>query len=88
MNQILKNIYIYAKGPCKAKYQFLINKRESTGLKYLNGSKAFIEYSNDKDVIYKNIEEYNQIKKENVLIVFDDMLSNKKLNTVVTEFYY
>ena len=72
----------------KAKYQFLINKRESTGLKYLNGSKAFIEYSNDKDVICKNIEEYNPIKKQKVLIVFDDMLSNKKLNTVVTEFYY
>ena len=26
-------IYLYAKDPCKAKYQFLINKRESTGLK-------------------------------------------------------
>ena len=28
------------------KYQLLINKRKSTGLKYLNDSKAFIEYSN------------------------------------------
>ena len=37
----------------------LINKRESTGLKYLNNSKAFIEYLNDMDDIYKNIEIHN-----------------------------
>ena len=30
----------------KQKYQFLINKRESTGLKHFNDPKAFIEYSN------------------------------------------
>ena len=33
--------------------QLLINKRENTGLKYLNSSKTFIEYSNDMDDIYK-----------------------------------
>ena len=37
--------------PYKAKYQFLINKRESTGLKYLNDSESFIEYSNGMDDI-------------------------------------
>ena len=60
----------------------LISKRESTGLKYLHDSKAFIEYSNDMDDIYKNIEKYNPKKKLKILIVFDDMiadmLSNKK----------
>ena len=50
-------IFLYAKDPYEAKYQLLINKRESTGLKYFNDSKAFIEYSNDMDDIYKNIEE-------------------------------
>ena len=39
--------------------------------------------------IYKNIEEYNPNKKRKILIVFEemiaDMLSNKKLNSVVTE---
>ena len=69
----------------------LINKRESTGLEYLNDSKAFIEYSNDMDDIYKNIEEYNPNKKRKILIVFDDMiadmLSNKKLNPIVTELF-
>ena len=51
------------------KYQLLINKRESTGLKYLNDSKAFIEFSNDMDDIYKNIEEYNPNKKQKILTI-------------------
>ena len=64
------------------KHQLLINKRESTDLKYLNYSKAFTEYSNDMDDINENIEEYNLNKKRKILIVFDDMipdmLTNKK----------
>ena len=82
-------MFLYSKDPYEAKYQLLINKRESTGLKYLNDSKAFIEYSNDLDDIYQNIEEYNPNKKLKILIVFDDMIadtfSNKKLNQIVTE---
>ena len=43
------------------------------------------------DNIYKNIEEYNPNKKRKILIVFDDiiadMLSNKKLNPIVTELF-
>ena len=38
--------YLYAKDLYEAKYQFLVNKRESTGLKHFNDFKAFIEYSN------------------------------------------
>ena len=53
----------------------LINKKESAGLKYLNDSKAFIQYSDDTDDIYKNIEEYNQDKKQKILIVFNDMIA-------------
>ena len=83
--------YLYAKDPYKAKYQLLTKKRESTGLKYLNDLKAFIEYSNDMDDIYKNIKEYNPNRKRKILIVFDDMisdmLSNKKLNSIVTELF-
>ena len=75
----------------EAKYQSLINKRENTGLKYFNDSIAFIEYSNDMDDIYKNMEEYNPNKKRKILIVCDDMivdmLTNKKLNPVVTELF-
>ena len=68
--------------------QMLINKRESTGLQYLNDPKTFIEFSNDMNGIYKNIEENNPNKKRKILIAFDnliaDMLSNKKLNPIVT----
>ena len=84
-------IYLYAKDPYEAKYQFLINKRESTGLKHFNDPKAFIEYSNDMQDVYKNIEEYNVDKERKILIVFDgmiaDMINNKKLNSVVTELF-
>ena len=87
----IDKIYLYAKGPYETKYQLLINKRESTGLKHLNNSEAFIKYSNDMDDIDKNIEEYNPNKKRKILIVFDDtiadMLSNKKLNPIVNELF-
>ena len=87
----IDKIYLYAKDPYEAKYQFLINKRESIGLKHFNDPKAFIEYSNDMQDVYKNIEEYNLGKKRKVLIVFDDMIAdminNKKLNPIVTELF-
>ena len=44
----IDKICLYAKDPYEAKYQLLINKRENTGLKYFNDSKAFVEYSNDR----------------------------------------
>ena len=53
----IDKIYLYAKDLYEAKYQLLINKRESTGWKYFNDSKVFIGYSSDMDDIYKNIEE-------------------------------
>ena len=68
-----------------------MNKGESRGLKDFNDSKAFIEYSNDMDDIYKNIEENNPNKKPKILITFvymiADMLNNKKLNQVATELF-
>ena len=65
--------------------------KKSTDLNHLNDSKAFIEYSNNMNDIYKNIEEYNLNKKRKILVIFDymiaDMLSNKILNQVVTELF-
>ena len=85
----IDKIYLYAKDPFKTKFQFLINKRESTGLKDFNGSKAFIEYSNNMDCIYQNIKGDNPNKKCKILTafhdMFSDMLSNKKINLIVTE---
>ena len=78
-------------GSGSGKTNSLFNKQKSTGLKHINDSKAFIEYSNDMDDIFKNIEEYNPNKKRQILIVFDDMiadtLSNRKLKPIVTELF-
>ena len=53
--------------------------------------KALIEHSNNMQNVYKNIEEYNPTRKCNVLIVFDDMIadmiSNKKLNQIITKLF-
>ena len=80
---------MYAKGPNEAKYLLLINKRQQGSLENFNDSKTLIEYSNNMDDIYKNIEEYNSNKKRKILTVFDDMiadmLGNKRLNPEVTK---
>ena len=65
---------MYVKYPNEAKYQLLIKKQEKSGLKYFNDCKAFIDYSNDMDHIYENIEEYNPNKKCKALIIFDDTI--------------
>ena len=38
----IDKIYLYAKDPYEAKYQFLIKKRESTGLKRFNDHKLLL----------------------------------------------
>ena len=69
----IDKIYLYAKDPYKAKYQYLINKREKVGL---DDPKAFMKYLDDMQDIYKNIEDYNPDKKRKVLIVFDDIIAD------------
>ena len=75
----------------KKKYQHLINKREEVGLDHFNDPKVFIEYSNDMQDVYENIEDYNLGKEGKILIVFDDMIAdminNKKLNPIVNELF-
>ena len=84
----IDKLYLYAKDPYEAKYQFLISKK---GLKHFNDPKSFVEYSNDMHDVYKNIAEYNIDKENKILIVFDDMIAdiihNKKLNSIVTELF-
>ena len=55
----IDKIYLYAKDPYEPKYQHLSNRREKVGLDHFNDPKAFIEYSNDMQDVYKNIEEHN-----------------------------
>ena len=86
----IDKIYLYAKDPYEAKYQLLINKDESTGLKHFNDSKAL-----NTQMIWmtflKILKNNKNPNKRKILIVFDDMiadiLSNKKLNSIVTEFF-
>ena len=87
----IDKIYLYTKDPYEPKYQYLINKREKVGLDHFKDLKAFMEYSNDMQDVYKNIEDYNPNKKRKVLIVFNDtiadMINNKRLNPIVTELF-
>lgn len=46
----------------------------SVSLKYCDGCETIIEYSNDKDFIYRNIDECNPTKKRKILIKFKDMI--------------
>ena len=88
----IDKIYLYAEDPCEAKYQYLINRREKVWVDHFIDSKAFIEYSNDMQDVYKNIEDYNPGKKRKVQIVFDDMIPDMSnntigLNPVITELF-
>ena len=87
----IDKMYLYAKNPYKAKYQYLINKHEKVGSDHFDDHKAFMEYANDMHDVYKNIEDHNPGKNRKVLIVFDDMIAdminNKKLDSIVTELF-
>ena len=74
-DKLIGKIYLYAKDLNEPKYQILIKTREGTRIKHLNDPKEFIEYSNTKDDIYNNIDDYNpKIKKDNY--IFDDMIAD------------
>ena len=64
---------------------------ERVGIKNLKNTKAFINYSQTIDDIVENLEDYNQIKKRIVLIVFIAMIAdieyNKKISPIVTELF-
>ena len=87
----IDKIYLYAKNPYEAKYQYLINKREKADLNHFKDPRVFIEYSNDMQNVCKNIANYNPGKKRKTIIVFDDMIAdminNKKINPIVTELF-
>ena len=84
-------IYLYAKDLSEPKYEFLISNRKNAGIKHFNDSTAFIEYSNDMDDVFTNIDDYNKKRKRKVLIVFDDMIvdimSRKKIKAIIKELF-
>ena len=54
--------------------------------------KAFIEYSNTKNDVYNNINDYNPPKRRKILIVFDDMIADinthEKFQTINKELFF
>ena len=60
----IDKIYLSAKDPYEAKYQLLINKRENTGLKHLNDSKAFLNTRMIWIIFMKILKSTTQIKNE------------------------
>ena len=83
---------IYAKDLGEPKYEFLINDRRNAGIRHLNDPTAFIEYSNDMNDVYTDINDHNKKRENRVLIVFDDMIadieSNKKFKEIIKELFY
>ena len=52
----IDKIYLYAKDLSESKYKLLIKNHKNVGIKYLNDSSGFIEYSNTMDDIFENID--------------------------------
>ena len=59
----IDKIYLNARDLSKPKCEYLIEKREYVGIKYLNNPNAFVECSNTMDDVYENINDYNPIRK-------------------------
>ena len=85
-------IYLYAKDIHEPNCEYLINKREQTGIKNLNDPHAFIEYSDDMNDVLDDINNYNKNRDKKVLTVFDDMLAdieyNKNFKRIIKELFY
>ena len=58
---------------------------------YLNGPKAFTEYSNAMDDVYNNIDDYNPKRKRKILILFDEwiagIMTNEKFQAMIKELF-
>ena len=87
---LIKFIYIL-RIQIKENVNISLKSAKKNGLGNLKNPKSFIEYSNNMQNVFRNIEEHNPGRKCNVLIIFndmiDDMISNKKLNQIVTELF-
>ena len=83
--------YLDARDLREPKYEYLIKKRENGRIKHLNNPDAFIDCANTMDDVYKNINDYNPIRKRKKLIVFDDMIAdimtNKKFQAIIKELF-
>ena len=79
-DNLIEKMFLYAKGLNEPNYQFSFKKREDVGIKHLNDSKAFIEYSVYTDDVYDIINDYNPNRNRKIFIVFDDMIADIATN--------
>ena len=88
---VIDEIYLYAKDLNESKYEFLIRNRENAGIKHCNNPNALTEYSNTMDDAYKNIDDYNPSRQRKILIMFDDMIAdimtNKRFQAMIKELF-
>ena len=88
----IDKIYLYVKDLHAPKYEYLINKREQAGIKNLNDPHAFVEYSDDMNDVFDDINNYNKNRDKKVLIVLDDMIAdieyNKNFKRIIKELFY
>ena len=80
----MKKILFTLQRPFESKSQLLINGREKVWIKRSKNQKAIIHYSQRIDDVYESLEEYNPAMKRKVLIVFDDMIIDRKTNSHYT----
>ena len=78
-------IYLYAKDLIDPKYEYLLKKRKDVGIKFVNNSNAFIEYSSAMDGVYEIINNYKPNRKRTFLIVFDDVIVDIMTNKTFQE---
>ena len=87
----IEKIYLDTKDLNEPKYEYLIRNCENAGIKHLNDSKAFIEFSNKMDDVYKSIDDYNLNRKRKILIALDDMIAdiitNKKIQSIIKKLF-
>ena len=88
----IDKMYLYANNIHEPKHEYLINKREQTGIKNLNDPHDFIEYSDDMNDVLDDINDCNKNRDKKVLIVFDDMIAdieyNKNFKQIIKELFY
>ena len=83
---IIDKIYLYVKDPDEPKYRHFINRRQKVGEEY-GDPDGFIEVSSNLEDVYDIIEDYNPDKDKNILIVFDDMITEQNIPHKVTELF-
>ena len=78
----IEKSYLYVKSPYlwdSLRYLDIIDhRREGVCETYADSWNLFIEYSKDVNGVYENTEDLNPRKDQKILIVFDDMIAEKK----------